>query len=169
MGTVEARKNLMLTVDAMAQAGIDTPLVVCGRWTPYQDQVAARAKERGISHLLHFRNAVRFDRLPAIYQMARAVTYTSLFEGFGIPILEALNSGVPVITSRGGVFPETGGDAACYVDPRSVSEMAAALRLVLEDEAQRRRMIQEGRAHALRFRQEAIFPTLWAAYQKALL
>ena len=117
VGTVEPRKNLMLTVRAMVEGSIDLPLVACGRWTPYKEQIEAYASEHGVGERLYFRNNIRFEDLPAIYHMATVSVYDSLFEGFGIPILEALHCGTPVITSAGGVFPAPVGAAAPYVDP----------------------------------------------------
>lgn len=169
VGSVEKRKNLMLTLKAMSAGGITTPLIVCGRWTPYKDELENYAKANGINHLVHFRNNIEFADLPAIYQMSSLLVYVSLFEGFGIPILEAMNSGTPVITSEGGVFPETGGDACQYVDSSSVEQMTAALERVMNDTTLREQMIARGRKYAINFREEAIFPTLWAAYQKAML
>ena len=168
VGTVEPRKNLLLTVRAMAEGNFGLPLVACGRWTSYKDEIEAYAASKGIGHLLHFRNDIRFSDLPAIYRMASVSVYASLFEGFGIPILEALNCGTPVITSAGGVFPETGGDAALYVDPQSVSEMRAALERVLGSESLRREMAAKGAEYALNFREEALFPTLWQTYERVL-
>lgn len=168
VGTVEPRKNLLLTVKAMAEGKIGIPLVACGRWTPYKDEIQAFAETKGVGHLLYFRNDIRFCDLPAIYQMATVTVYASIFEGFGIPILESLNCGTPVITSAGGVFPETGGDAALYIDPYSVAEMRNALERVLGSESLRREMAEKGKRHALNFREEAWFPNLWAAYEKAL-
>lgn len=168
VGTVEPRKNLLLTVRAMAEGKIGIPLVACGRWTSYKDEIETYAKSKGVGHLLHFRNGIRFPDLPAIYRMAAVTVYASIFEGFGIPILEALNCGTPVITSAGGVFPETGGDAALYVDPQSVTEMRNALDRVLGCESLRREMAEKGRRYALNFREEAIFPALWAVYERTL-
>lgn len=168
VGTVEPRKNLMLTVRAMVEGSIDLPLVACGRWTPYKEQIEAYASEHGVGERLHFRNNIRFEDLPAIYRMATVSVYASIFEGFGIPILEALNCGTPVITSAGGVFPETGGDAALYVDPQSVGEMRNALARVIGSESLRREMIERGHRYALNFREEALFPSLWASYERTL-
>lgn len=168
VGTVEPRKNLMLTLQAMVEGKIETPLVVCGHWKPYKNELQAYAEKYKIEHLVYFRNKIDFADLPAIYQMAGVLVYASIFEGFGIPILEAFNSGIPVITSIGGVFPETGGEAAYYIDPHSVDDMRKALEKTLTDETLRAQMIAEGRAYALNFREEAIFPVLWASYQKAL-
>lgn len=168
VGTVERRKNLMLTLKAMVGGRITVPLVVCGRWTSYKTELDDFARKNGISHLLHFHNDIRFEDLPAIYQMSSVVVYASLFEGFGIPILEAMNCGVPVITSAGGVFSETGGTACLYVDPTSVEAMQGALHRLFSDSALREQMILKGRSHALGFRPEALFPTLWAAYLRAM-
>lgn len=168
VGTVEPRKNLLLTVQAMAEGRIEIPLVACGRWTPYKDDITAYAESKGIGHLLNFRNDIRFPDLPAIYRMAAVSVYASVFEGFGIPILEALNSGTPVITSAGGVFPETGGDAALYVDPHSVQEMRNALEKVLGSESLRNEMAARGRQYALNFREEVLFPALWNVYKRTL-
>lgn len=169
VGTVERRKNLRLTLEAMVSGHITTPLVSCGRWTPYKDELEAYAASNGISHLVHWHNDIDFADLPAIYRMAGVTVYASLFEGFGIPILEAMNSGTPVITSQGGVFPETGGDACRYVDSGSVSEMTQALSDILAGGATSLAMVERGHKQAMRFREEVIFPELWRSYQKAML
>ena len=100
--------------------------------------------------------------------MAPVSVYASIFEGFGIPILEALNCGTPVITSAGGVFPETGGDAALYVNPQSVSEMRTALERVIGSESLQEEMREKGFRYAQNFREEALFPTLWSCYERTL-
>lgn len=164
VGSIEPRKNLMLTVRAMAEHGLDIDLVACGKHTPYADEIMAYAAAKGISHRILMLHNVGFGDLPAIYQMADAMVYASLFEGFGIPILEALNSRVPVITSAGGVFPETGGDACLYIDPLSVDEIADALRRVLEDGALRADMISKGTAHAAKFTEPLIAASLVEVY-----
>lgn len=168
VGTVEPRKNLMLTVRAMVEGKIDLPLVACGRWTPYKEEIEAYAAAHGVGERLYFRNQIRFTDLPAIYHMATVSVYASIFEGFGIPILEALNCGTPVITSAGGVFPETGGDAALYVNPQSVSEMRTALERVISSESLQEEMREKGFRYAQNFREEALFPTLWSCYERTL-
>lgn len=168
VGTIEPRKNLLLTVKAMAEGGFTQPLVACGRRTPYQDEILQYAREAGIGHLVHFRNNVRFPDLPAIYQMAGVMTYVSHFEGFGIPILEAMNCGVPVITGKGGVFPETGGDACLYVNADSVGQMQRTLYSALTNLPLREEMIERGRLQALKFREEPVFEALRAVYAKLL-
>lgn len=166
VGTIEERKNLMLTVIAMAESGLDIDLVACGRHTRYADRVMEYAAQHGLGSRVKFLHSVPSEFLPAIYQMASAFVYPSFYEGFGIPILEAMNSKVPVITTRGGVFAETGGDACLYVDPMSPEEMAEALRRVLEDSDLSSRMTERGTAHAKGFRESVIADNLMAVYKE---
>jgi glycosyltransferase involved in cell wall biosynthesis len=94
--------------------------------------------------------------------------YPSLFEGFGIPIVEALFSGTPVVTTRGGCFGEAGGPGSAYVDPHDACELREVLARLLEDDGARARMREEGLRHAARFSDEAIADGLFAAYEDAL-
>lgn len=166
VGTIEERKNLLLTVKAIAERGIDTHLVACGRHTPYADTVMQYATEHGIDDRVKLIHNVNFTDLPAIYQMADTMTYASIYEGFGIPILEALYSRIPVITTKGGVFPETGGDACIYIDPHSTEEMADALDRVLSDTGLRSEMIAKGAEYALNFTDEKIAGNIFNVYRK---
>lgn len=168
VGTIEERKNLLLTVRAMVEGKIDMPLVVCGKSTPYLAAVMEYAGNKGIRDRLLIRHNITFPDLPAIYQMARVAVYASLFEGFGIPILEALNSGTPMITSKGGVFPEAGGDACLYVDPSDTEEMIAALDAVLNDSGMRAGMIRRGYDYALNFREDIVASKIMEVYRKIL-
>ncbi len=168
VGTIENRKNLMLTAKAMAvtKNHIDVDLVACGRHTPYSTMIADFAAKNGIGQRIHFRHDIHCQDMPALYQMSRALVYTSIFEGFGIPILEALNSGIPVITSRGGVFTETGGDACLYVDPYDLESMIDKLRKVLENETLRKELVAKGYLHAQKFREPYIAENLNRLYQQ---
>lgn len=168
VGTIEKRKNLMLTLEAMAIGQLDIDLVACGRATPYLDNLKDFARRHGISDRFHPIHDCSFADLPAIYQMSQASVYTSRFEGFGIPILEALNSGVPVITTQGGVFPETGGDAAFYVDPDDPKQMADTIAAILGDKALRDSAIERGYAYAANFAEDKIAANLLAFYQKVM-
>ena len=113
---------------------------------------------------IHFLDHVQPATLPAIYQGSRAFIYPSSYEGFGIPILEALNSGVPVITSRGGCLEETAGKGGLLIDPFNQEEMIVAIKQVIEDSALKDRLIREGGAHALKFREEQTIPSLYNVY-----
>jgi len=101
-----------------------------------------------------------------LYKHAVAMTFPSLFEGFGLPVLEAMLAGCPVITSRTSSLPEVAGDAGMLVDPLNAHEIAAALALVLGDEELRQRMSRAGRQWALHFSWEQ---TAWMTQEVYLL
>jgi glycosyltransferase involved in cell wall biosynthesis len=167
VGTIEERKNLFRIVEALHVGNIDCPLVVVGRKTAYFNQVKGYI-EKHLMKNIHFLDQVQVTDLPAIYQGAKGFIYPSSYEGFGIPILEALNSGIPVITSAGGCLEETAGKGGILIDPMNSEEMIDAIRNVLEDSALRDRLIREGGAHALRFREEQTIPALYNVYLECL-
>ncbi|MCK4749114.1 MAG: glycosyltransferase family 4 protein [Bacteroidales bacterium] len=163
VGTIEERKNLLRVVMAMHQGKIDIPLVVVGKKTAYFNQVKEYIEKHHLPYI-YFLDQVQTTDLPAIYQGSRGFIYPSSYEGFGIPILEALNSGVPVITSRGGCLEETAGKGGLLIDPFDQEEMIEAIRRVIEDSALKDRLIREGGAHALKFREEQTIPALYNVY-----
>jgi glycosyltransferase involved in cell wall biosynthesis len=163
VGTIEERKNLLKIIQALHQGQIDFPLVVVGRKTPYFSQVKQYIERYDLSRI-HFLDQVQAADLPAIYQGSAGFIYPSSYEGFGIPVLEALNSGVPVITSRGGCLEETAGKGGILINPEDQEEMIHAIRQVLEKSALRDRLIREGGAHALKFREEQTIPSLYNVY-----
>lgn len=167
VGTIEERKNLMLTVRAMVENGLDIDLVACGRHTRYADKVMEYAASHGLGQRVRMLHSVSFEDLPAIYQSASVFVYPSYYEGFGIPILEALNSRVPVITTRGGVFSETGGDACLYVDPDDSSEMAHAVTQALNPDTAAS-MVARGLEHARNFHESVIARNLTTLYKSLL-
>ena len=163
VGTIEERKNLLRVVMALHKGKLDIPLVVVGRKTAYFNQVRDYIRKHQLKDI-HFLDHVQTTDLPAIYQASRGFIYPSSYEGFGIPILEALNSGVPVITSRGGCLEDTAGKGGILIDPFDLDEMIEAIRLILEDSAMKDRLIREGGAHALKFREEQTIPALYKVY-----
>ena len=167
VGTIEERKNLLKIVQALHKGNIDFPLVVVGRKTAYFNQVKQFIERNKISNV-YFLDQVQASDLPAIYQGSAGFIYPSSYEGFGIPVLEALNSGVPVITSRGGCLEETAGKGGLLIDPSNLDEMIDAIRQVLEKSALRDRLIREGGAHALKFREEQTIPSLYNVYLECM-
>jgi len=163
VGTIEERKNLLRIVEAFYHGNINVPLVVVGRKTAYFNQVKSFIEKNGMQNI-HFLDQVQNTDLPSIYQGSRGFIYPSSYEGFGIPILEALNSGIPVITSRGGCLEETAGKGGILINPSDRDEMIHAISQVLEDSAVRDRLIREGGAHALKFREEQTIPALYNVY-----
>lgn len=167
VGTIEKRKNLLNIVRALHRGNIEVPLVVVGRKTAYFSQVKKYIMRHGLSNI-QFLDQVIASELPAIFQCSSGFIYPSSYEGFGIPVLEALNSGVPVITSRGGCLEETAGKGGYLIDPDNQDEMIHAIRQVLENSELRDRMIREGGAHALKFREEQTIPSLYNVYLECM-
>ncbi|MGH9294985.1 MAG: glycosyltransferase, partial [Acidimicrobiales bacterium] len=99
---------------------------------------------------------------------ASALAYPSLYEGFGLPPLEAMSAGVPVVTTDGGALPEVAGPASVVVPAGDAAALAGALEEVLTDEALRRRLVEKGRAHAAGFRWEASAEAMVALYRDAV-
>ena len=131
VGTIEARKNVLQAVEAMASLPEDIHLIIVGRATPYVLQVKEAIHNLHLSHRVSIRQNVPFSDLPSIYRMAAAFVYPSRYEGFGIPILEAIESGVPVVAATGSCLEEAGGPDTQYVDPDDVSAMETALKRIL--------------------------------------
>ncbi len=167
VGTIEQRKNILLAVRALALVAENArlPLVIVGRETAYKRDVVDLAQMLGVASLLIFLHGVSFQDLPAIYQAAHLFIYPSLFEGFGIPIVEALESGVPVITSTGSCFREAGGPASIYLDPSAAEELAFHIARISEDETCRQQMIEQGREYAVRFEPGKIASDLFQVYE----
>ncbi len=167
VGTIEERKNLLKIVQALHMDSLDVPLIVIGRPTPYMEKVRRFLREHSVRNVSFLRDVPNED-LPGIYQMAKVFIYPSRFEGFGIPILEALSSRTPVITSKGSCFAEAGGESTLYVDPESPDELAAAIRRILDDSTLQELMKREGFEHSLHFKGERIAENIMQVYLKAL-
>lgn len=133
VGTIEMRKNQVAVVEAMAMVASDVHLVVIGKKTAYYDAVVDAVSRHGLESRVHFLHSVDFADFPAIYAEAVASVYMSIFEGFGIPVLESLVCGTPVVASSRSSIPEVGGDAALYADPASPDEVAGQINRLLCD------------------------------------
>jgi glycosyltransferase involved in cell wall biosynthesis len=170
IGTVERRKNLLGIVKALPLLGpdLDVHLVVIGRGRGYREEVLDRIRVQGLTARVRFLTDVRFADFPAIYQMASAFVLPSMFEGFGIPITEALWSNCPVITSAGGCFAEAGGPSSIYVEPEDDAELASAMTRVLEDSDLATRMRANGYAYVQRFRDGATAAAMMGLYQETM-
>lgn len=151
VGTVEERKNVALAVRALPQLPPDVGLVVVGRHTPYAQKVAQLAQKLGVAGRVLMLTGVPNDHLPAIYAMAEAFVYPSRYEGFGIPIIEAVQSGLPVVAATGSCLEEAGGPDCFYVGPDDHDAMAAALLRLLGDDGERLARLQRSRDYVRRF------------------
>lgn len=108
------------------------------------------------------------EELPLLYSSASVLLYPSLYEGFGLPILEVMASGTPVITSNVSSMPEVGGEAALYVDPESVSDITQKLKMVMEDEKLRQDLIKKGFKQAKKFSWEKAAKETYQVYQEVM-
>lgn len=167
VGTIERRKNQEVLVRALSSL-TDMHVVLVGRRTPYQDKLATLAAQLGVSSRVHILNKVSNADLPAIYQSAFLLGYMSLFEGFGIPIVEALASGVPVVAATGSCLEEAGGPDAVYLAPDDEAGFVSTVSQLLADEPRRQQMIAAGRAYVERFSDEALGRNLLHVYQKLM-
>jgi glycosyltransferase involved in cell wall biosynthesis len=164
VGTVEKRKNILTVVKALYQNKIDIPLIIIGGRTYYQTEIEKYIAEHAMENQVRIYNHVSSEDLPTLYQLSELFIFPSLFEGFGIPILEALNSKTPVITTRGGCFSEAGGQYSVYVKPDSEEEIGAAVLKILSDSAFRNIMIEEGFRYAQKFSEDKIAENLMKTY-----
>jgi glycosyltransferase involved in cell wall biosynthesis len=147
LGRLQGRKNLTRVVEAYARiraAGLPHKLVLAGKRDSLFEPVLARIRELNIERDVLLPGYVPADEVPLFYSAAEVFVYPSFFEGFGLPVLEAMACGVPVITSRGSSLEEVAGDAALLVDPLSEDSITSALLQILQDDQMQVRMRQAG-------------------------
>lgn len=150
-GNHRSYKNLDRLIRAFAKsnlAGQGVHLLLTGKKHPELYDVVS---ECHLQEFVHFCGRVPAEELPKLYRGAEAVVFVSLYEGFGLPILEAMASDVPVITSSVSAMPEVAGDAALLVDPHSVESIADALVRIASDEKLRRELVAKGRQRVKEF------------------
>lgn len=178
VGSIIERKNLLNICKALKASRMQMPLVVVGNGKKYKEAVKKYLNEAGIRPLVYFlseQTAVDFhlslnkpQNLAALYQMALGMIYPSTYEGFGIPVLEALWSRLPVITSNISCLPETAGPAALFVDPFSVNDLTMAMDQMASDAELRNDLIEKGRVHAFNFTLEKCTAALMDVYKSIL-
>ncbi len=170
VGTLEHRKNHRVLIEALAllDPAAAAPLVLVGGDGGEAGAIRRLAETRGVADRVRMHHDVSAAELPAVYQGAALFLYPSSFEGFGMPIVEALSAGVPVITTAGGCFPEAGGPSTRYVTSTDAVGLAAAIQDVLDDPALAERMRSEGRRWALRFDATALAAPLMDLYHSVV-
>jgi len=152
VGTLEPRKNLVRLVDAFAHLRDErTRLVLVGGKGWLYGELYARVEALGLGASIIFPGYVEREALPLWYNAATVMAYPTLYEGFGLPVLEALACGTPVLSSNTSSLPEAAGDAAVMVDPHNVEALAEALNRLLSDRTLRLELRERGLAHARRF------------------
>jgi glycosyltransferase involved in cell wall biosynthesis len=169
VGSIIERKNLLGIVKAIQQLPSDLklPLVVVGKGMAYKSVVQKYIVKNGMEKWVKFVEVDPED-LPAFYQKASIFIYPSIYEGFGIPVLEALFSQTPVITSNVSSLPEAGGPHSCLIDPNKPEEIAHGIQTILTDEDLRKKMIQKSFEYAQMFQGDKLTAQLLNLYQKVI-
>ena len=165
VGTVELRKNILLGIRAMAKLPADLHLVIVGRQTKYQKQLDAEIRKLGLGNRIHFLQGVPNTLLPAVYRQAEVFIYPSRYEGFGVPVIEAIQSGLPVVAATGSCLEEAGGPDSLYVDPDDADGAAAAVLSAMEN---RTGMVERSRHYVRRFENQDVASQVLEVYGKAL-
>jgi glycosyltransferase involved in cell wall biosynthesis len=162
IGTVQPRKNYARLIEALATLGPeceDVHLVIAGGHGWLEGPIYRAVSDLRLTERVHFIGFARDDDLPALYSEAACLAYPSLYEGIGLPVLEAMACGIPAVTSNISSMPEVAGEAALLVDPYDVSALADALQRLLTDDALRAELVSRG------FRQASHFTWTRAAQQ----
>ncbi|WP_449431684.1 glycosyltransferase family 4 protein [Pseudomonas putida] len=170
VGTIEPRKNIETLLDAYGRLPVALrqrwPLILSGYQGWHSESIhkrIAQAQEQGWARYLGF---VASEDLPSLFAGARLFTFPSHYEGFGLPVLEAMSSGVPVVCSNSSSLPEVAGAAALMCEPGDVDGLTALLQQGLEDESWRAAAVQQGLLHAAGFSWERCAQATIKVYQK---
>ncbi|MGQ9678245.1 MAG: glycosyltransferase family 4 protein [bacterium] len=171
VGVVEVKKNIATLIEASApliKSGMVDAVVLAGRDGLGADEIRRRAKVLGLEERAHFLGFVSQNLLPGVYIGAKVVVFPSRYEGFGMPVLEAMACGTPVITSNVSSLPEVAGDAALLVAPDNPEELGQALVRVLTDERLRDSLREKGLRRAQEFSWEKAVKKHIEVYRQVL-
>lgn len=168
VGTIEQRKNLLLVIQALKNIHTDYKLVVIGKQTAYFKQVEQEIAKHDLQERVIFLKNIPFADLPSIYQLAKVFVYPSFYEGFGIPIIEALYANVPVVAATGSCLEEAGGPNSLYVSPTNSVELANSVNQILENSALQTKMQTKGLEFVQKFNSDKVAEQLMNCYIKTL-
>jgi len=171
VGALEERKNVLTLVKAFERVknNIKEDLILVGRGKAYKKELESYIEKRNLSDRVHILSNVEDHHLPSFYQLASVFTFPSVFEGWGVPIVDSLFSETPVITSKGSCFPESGGPHSIYVDPYSVDSLSSAIERVLKSDELKEVMKREGRKYAEQFHWRETSTKLISLYESLLI
>lgn len=168
VGSIEERKNVLLAVKALWYVPEEVSLVIVGRRTPYTERVEQYAREYNLEHRVRILHGVPYADLPSLYQEAEVCVYPSRYEGFGIPIIEAIQSGLPVVACTGSCLMEAGGNDNIYVDPDDISGMAKGIYQSLKGAEGREERIARSQQYIQRFEGNNVAAQVFEVYKKLL-
>ena len=168
VGSIEERKNIRLAVRALRYLSEDVHLVAVGRRTDYSQKVLKEATVIGVGQRVHFLHNVPDADLQVLYQLAEVFVYPSRYEGFGIPIIEAIHSGLPVVAATGSCLEEAGGPDCLYVSPDDAEALAASVNKMLKGAAGRGQRVQRSRDYVRRFEGNDVAGQVQGVYRRLL-
>ncbi len=171
VGSLAPRKQPEMLIHALSALpqNLRLPLIFIGNGNPsYVKKLHELVNRLKLNELVRFQGRVETNDLPAIYQAATVFLYPSLFEGFGIPILEALFSETPVITSNVSCMREIGGANSIFINPTDIDELISALISVLENDKKRNEMAKKGREFAMQFHEKNSAASLISCYKEII-
>ena len=172
LGNLHPRKNIVRLLEGFVKVrergGFSHRLKIVGQATWMADDVFSAVRESGLVDQVDFTGYVSYEQLTSLYQNADVCVYPSLYEGFGLPVLEAMACGCPVVCSSTTSIPEVAGEACILVNPESVEDIAAGIESVLRDPAVAKRLRERGPVQAAKFTWEACAQATLVGYRKAL-
>lgn len=169
VGTIEKRKNLELSIRALSALPADLPLVVVGRdHHGYKGYIEKLARSLGVTDRILYYEGLDFKDLPGVNQGAEVILYPSRYEGFGIPVLEGIESGRPVVAATGSCLEEAGGPGAVYVSPDDARGMAEVIKGLLDGSIDGKGMNAAGKEHARKFDTARMASTIHDIYASLL-
>ena len=167
VGSIEERKNLISLLKCLTLMP-HKRLVIVGNGKSYKQFCLDFINQHDLKDRIVFLSKLSLIEIAGVYQNAEMLIYPSLFEGFGIPILEGLFSGIPVITNKNGCFKEPGGKSTLYIDPLNINEMKSAIEKISNNENLKNSIIKDGIKHASNFTDDKIAKNLMDVYQKVM-
>lgn len=168
VGTIQERKNQLACVRALPMVPADVKLVLVGKGDGYLDKLKAEVAKLGLTGRVIFLSGFPNSLLPALIRGCSSFLYMSRYEGFGIPILEAMTCGVPVIAATGSCLEEVGGDSALYCQPDDYDALANNIISILSDLERARKMVESGLERISRFSPKVIASSMMKVYQSLL-
>lgn len=168
VGTIESRKNQLTLLKAVHDSKINLQVVFVGKPTNYSFQLLQYISEMEMENQVKFLNDVPRKDLAGLYQLAQLSVYISVFEGFGLPVIESMASGCPVITSNVSCLPETAGNAALLCSPANSAELGKHIKKIISKDSIRNEFIQKGRERAMLFHPEHYSKKLISLYSEIL-
>jgi len=166
VGTLQERKNALALIRAIE--GTPYHLVLVGQEKKYAKKLHDYVDRHQLQSQITFIKDSNLHQLVAIYQCATLFCYPSICEGFGIPVIEALYSRIPVIVSKGGCFPESAGPDSVFIDPNDTEEIRREITRLFNDPSERKRIVEKGFAYVQRFSDQNVAKNLMEVYKSIL-